>query len=125
MDRRKHCKKTLARVQAMRQSATRAEAILWRRLRDRRLDGFKFRRQHPFGGYILDFYCEEGKLAIEVDGESHAKEEREGRDHGRTMALQEHGIHVLRFWNLDVTSNLRGVLEAIRRVLHERAGGGE
>jgi very-short-patch-repair endonuclease len=88
---------------------TDAERTLWKALRDRQLDGHKFRRQHPIGPYILDFFCEERRLAIEVDGGQHTAE----RDAPRTAWLAGHGIRILRFWNNDVLNNLPGVLETI------------
>ena len=70
-------------AQKLRKNQTRTEARLWARLRDRRLGGFKFRRQYPIGGYILDFYCPETHLAIELDGGGHAKDEQKEYDKKR------------------------------------------
>jgi hypothetical protein len=77
------------------------------------LDGLKFRRQHPCRGFILDFYCHEKRLAIEVDGSGHAKPEQQGYDQARTAALAEEEITVLRFWNDEVLQDLQGVVERI------------
>jgi very-short-patch-repair endonuclease len=95
----------------LRGKMTDAERKLWAALRDRRLDGIKFRRQHPLGPYVFDFFSEVQKLAIEVDGGQHT--ERAARDIQRTEWLEEHGCRVMRFWNNDVLSNLSGVLTEI------------
>ncbi len=100
-----------ARARALRKGATRAEQRLWRHLRDRRLGGFKFRRQHPLGPYVLDFYCEDQGLVVELDGRQHA--DRAAQDAARTAWLQARGHRVLRFWNHQVNDTLEGVLETI------------
>ena len=97
----------------LRQNATDAENLLWRLLRDRQLNGAKFRRQHPVGPFILDFYCDEFKLAIELDGGGHAEEKQKLYDEQRTMVLEGEGIRVLRFWNNDVLTKTEAVLEVI------------
>jgi very-short-patch-repair endonuclease len=84
--------------------------LLWQKLRNRQL-GADFRRQHPAGSFILDFYCPALRLAIELDGGQHANESK--RDQERDAWLAQRGVTVLRFWNSDVTDNLGGVLEAI------------
>src|ERR1051325_6228454 len=97
----------------LRKQATEAEKRLWRHLRSRRLAAFKFRRQHPIGDRILDFFCAEAKLAIELDGSGHARHLGEVSDLERELELYEKGIRVLRFSNRAVMSNLDGVLNAI------------
>jgi very-short-patch-repair endonuclease len=94
----------------LRRRTTDAERVLWKALRSSQLDGLKFRRQHPAGPYILDFFCEQLSLAVEVDGGQHSIE----ADATRTRALAVHGIRIVRFWNNDVLTNLPGVLETIR-----------
>ena len=96
---------------------TDAERKLWSALRDRQIDGLKFRRQHPIGPYVLDFLCEERLLAVELDGGQHTAE----KDAARTAWLADHGVRVIRFWNNDVLTNLPGVVEMIR----QEAGKGE
>jgi very-short-patch-repair endonuclease len=86
------------------------EQKLWFALRGAQL-GASFRRQHPVGPYVLDFYCSAVRLAVELDGDEHAS--REGRDAVRTRFLNGRGIHVIRFSNRDVWTNLDGVREAI------------
>jgi very-short-patch-repair endonuclease len=90
---------------------TDVERLLWLRLRDRRLNGAKFRRQVPFGPYILDFVCMESKLVIELDGGQHA--EQGTYDDARTEFLRTQGYRVLRFWNNELLENEQGVLAAI------------
>jgi very-short-patch-repair endonuclease len=99
----------------LRRRSTEAEKALWRRLRNRQLDGFKFRRQQIIGAYIVDFVSLEDKFVIEVDGGQHAWEKDKDRE--RDGWLQEQGFRVLRFWNNDVLENLEGVLERIEALL--------
>jgi very-short-patch-repair endonuclease len=107
-------------AQSMRKSPTPAEGILWQVVRHRRLAGYRFRRQHPFGPYILDFYCAVARLVVELDGDSHL--EREQHDRQRDDYLREQGIHVLRIPNSLVYEEKEGVLEMIARMCAERAG---
>lgn len=101
----------------LRRNQTDAEKLLWQILRSRNLNGFKFRRQHPVGGYILDFYCHEARLAIELDGGGHNTEEQFLYDTERTKVLLGADIKVVRFWNHDVLNSLESVLEEIYRHL--------
>ncbi|BBA35440.1 uncharacterized protein sS8_3503 [Methylocaldum marinum] len=102
--------KQLAR--ALRKQQTDAEKLLWSRLRNRQLQGCKFRRQQPIGPYIADFLSLEPKLIIELDGGQHT--EQQEQDNQRTRYLQALGYRVLRFWNHEVLNDLDAVLEAIR-----------
>ncbi len=95
----------------MRKDSTDAESYLWQLLRDRRLCGYKFRRQHPVGRYILDFYCEQAKLAIELDGGQH--QEQDAYDDQRTAQLNSAGIKVIRFWDNEILTQPEQVLEDI------------
>lgn len=104
-------------AKALRQQATRAEALLWQRLRARSLRGQKFRRQHPIGPYIVDLVCLARQLVIEIDGGHHDRPTEEKS--ARTAHLQGLGFRVLRFWNTDVIDSLEGVLEAIAEALSE------
>ncbi len=97
----------------LRKEQTDAERLMWALLRDRRLAGFKFRRQHPVEPYVLDFYCHEARLAIEIDGGQHNEPDARLHDEQRTAALVSQGIHVLRFWNNDVLNNTESVLQTI------------
>lgn len=90
---------------------TPAETLLWDHLRNRRLSGLKFRRQHPLGPFVVDFYCAEHRLAVEIDGEIHR--EQVGRDTARTKQLQDHNYRVIRFSNDQVLSDPKSVLDRI------------
>jgi very-short-patch-repair endonuclease len=98
----------------MRSEPAPAEERLWKRLRDRQLNGLKFRRQYPVLNYIADFYCAECRLIIELDGDSHS--EREEYDAQRTKELQQAGFAVIRFSNVDVFEHFDNVMEEILRV---------
>ena len=95
----------------LRSRMTDAEALLWMLLRNRRIAGAKFRRQHPEGRYILDFYCDEKKLGIELDGGQHG--EAVEYDQQRDDWLQIQGIRMLRFWNNQMLTETEAVMEAI------------
>lgn len=90
---------------------TNVERLLWQRLRDRQLGGYKFRRQHPIGPFFVDFVCLEKKLVIEVDGGQHAKNVE--ADVKRSYYLKERGYRVLRFWNNEVLEESESVLSVI------------
>jgi very-short-patch-repair endonuclease len=94
---------------SLRRQPTDAERLLWQRLRGEQL-GAKFRRQHPYLGYVLDFVCLERKLVIEVDGSQHAESET---DEKRDRDLRASGFRVLRFWNNEVITQTDAVLERI------------
>jgi len=86
-------------------------------LRDRRFDSLKFRRQHPCGPYFLDFFCEELKLAIELDGGQHGEEDQQQHDSRRDAYLRSQGITVMRVWNSRLRENAEGVRFRIREVI--------
>ena len=96
----------------LRKNLTEAERALWKHLRARQMNGFKFRRQAPIGRYVVDFVCYEKRLVIEVDGGQHALSEK---DAVRDEWLKQQGFSVLRYWNNDVLKNTDAVLEVIRR----------
>jgi very-short-patch-repair endonuclease len=99
------------RARELRQPQTPAEERLWRLLRDRRLSGYKFRRQHPIGGFIVDFYCAACHLVVEVDGDSHVVQAE--YDRARTDWLVDKGHTVVRFTNHEVHEAPEAVLETI------------
>jgi very-short-patch-repair endonuclease len=101
----------------LREKQTDAEKALWMRLRNRQLEGVKFRRQQPIGPHIVDFASFERKLVIEIDGGQHNEEEIAQRDEQRTIWLKERGYQTTRFWNNEVLMNPEGVLESIREAL--------
>ena len=89
------------------------ERLLWAQLKGRQLEGFKFRRQHPFEPYVLDFYCHSKKLAIEVDGESHSMGDQPVRDARKDGFLKKHGIRVLRVSAEDAFREMNAVVLTI------------
>ena len=93
---------------------TPAERKLWARLRYRQLDGLHFRKQHPVGRFIVDFYCAKARLVIEIDGDTHAEPDQAEYNQARTMWLETQGYRVIRFQNAEVHKQLESVLEAIR-----------
>jgi len=98
-------------ARGLRKRSTDAEQLVWQHLRDRRLGGFKFRRQHPIGRYIVDFVCTECRLVVELDGSQHMVNLT--ADEKRTRDLAQAGYRVLRFWDNDVLRNTDAVLAAI------------
>jgi very-short-patch-repair endonuclease len=104
-------KHNVVAAKRLRRDQTDAERKLWFQLRDRRLDGLKFKRQVPIYNYVVDFCCTDARLIIELDGGQHVA--RQEADVVRTKKLEELGYLVLRFWNNDVLSNVDGVLETI------------
>lgn len=107
---------TEKRARSLRRQMSLPEVVLWEQLRGGRLDGLRFRRQHPLGAYILDFYCPAVRLAVEVDGAAHAFADRAAHDAARGRRLGQRGIRVLRFDAADVLNDdtLEGVLATIR-----------
>jgi len=99
----------------MRREPTEPERLLWSRLRDRRLGGYKFRRQHPIGAFVADFACVECRLIVEADGGRHVDSEY---DVYRSKWLHTQGWQVIRFWNNEVRENPNGVADAILLALH-------
>ena len=99
----------------LRKSQTEAEKALWEVLRSRRYDGLKFRRQHPVNQFILDFYCHEYLLGIEVDGSVHESDEAKEYDRNRTAVLEDLGLTIIRFKNEEVLADLSKVLAEIRK----------
>lgn len=114
--------RTFDRAKELRRTMSRPEIKLWLCLRRSQLDGLKFRRQHPVGPWILDFYCDEAKLAVEVDGQGHESDARHGMDQRRTDWLADKGIRVVRVTAQLVLGDMEAVLDTIRwaaRASHE------
>ncbi len=105
------------RARVMRKHPTPAEAILWQRLRHRRVGGYHFRRQHPVVRYIVDFYCAEAKLVVEVDGSVHDEPGHDEYDVERQAFLEELGLRVLRFHNCEVLQGIDEVVKVIADTL--------
>ncbi|MEZ5893442.1 MAG: endonuclease domain-containing protein [Parvularculaceae bacterium] len=106
-------RKTTERAQRLRREPTPAERKLWTRLKAKQLNGLQFRRQHPIGPFIVDFYCAALKLAIEIDGDSHGNDEAQRRDEKRSAFIASKGVRLIRFWNSDIHERLDGVLADI------------
>jgi len=104
------------RARRLRRNATDAERLIWARLRGRRFAGYKFKRQVPIAGFVVDFVAPQAKLIIEIDGGQHAARIEE--DRLRTEELERFGYRIVRFWNHDVLNNIEGVFEALVQELH-------
>jgi very-short-patch-repair endonuclease len=111
----------LQTARALRCTMTDAEQLVWYCLRRKQLGGFRFRRQHPIERFVLDFYCSEAKLAIELDGGQHNEPDAKARDEERTDFLTAYEIEVLRFWNNEVFTDLEAMLQKIYEALLKRA----
>ncbi len=109
--------RVIAKAQQFRIDARWAEKLLWHHLRNYKMAGYKFRRQQPFDRYVLDFYCPEKGLGIEVDGREHGELESIRHDQIRDKYLRARGVRILRFWNFQLRNNLEGVLQRIRMEL--------
>lgn len=105
------------RARELRQEMTQAEVVLWARLRNRGLGSLKFRRQHPIGSFVVDFYCDRFQLVVEIDGAVH--DGQQARDEARTAWLTERGYQIVRFRNEEVLENLSAVLEKILAACRE------
>jgi very-short-patch-repair endonuclease len=111
-----------SKLRPLRRPQTREERQLWQALRGRHFAGFKWRRQHPHGGYRLDFYCPEARLAVELDGFHHGLAEQTRHDEARAALLAQEGIEVLRFWNHQWRGNQEGCLLEIWNAVQGRTG---
>jgi very-short-patch-repair endonuclease len=99
------------RSRGLRKESTTPERVLWGMLRNRRFGGLKFRRQVPFGPYVVDFYCAKHQLIVELDGQTH--DGQQDRDQKRTAFLESRGLHVIRVTNSQLASNPEGVAHFI------------
>jgi len=107
---------TKSKATALRKSMTKAETTLWKKLRMNQIDGLHFRKQHPYGMYIIDFYCDKAMLTIEVDGEIHKT--RNMYDSERTIYLESTGLKVIRFTNEDILNRIELVISEIRKAIN-------
>jgi very-short-patch-repair endonuclease len=107
-------------AKALRKRMTPAEKLLWVNLRNRKLSGLKFRRQHPINIFVADFYCHEKRLVVEVDGGIHLRKEQQAYDTNRTWALNELGIEVFRFTNEEILHSMIDVLKKIKMFCENR-----
>ncbi|RRR67856.1 MAG: endonuclease domain-containing protein [Candidatus Viridilinea halotolerans] len=106
-----------ARARELRQAPTAAETLVWEALRHRRLDGWKFRRQHPIGHFIVDFCCIEQRVVVEVDGGIHHDDDQIAYDHARTAALHTAGYRVIRLMNDQIDNDAETVWQMLRAAL--------
>ncbi len=113
--------KQTAIARTLRKHDTWAEKLVWRWLRDRRFSAYKFRRQHPFGSHVLDFFCVEAFLDIELDGGQHGHPGRQKKDAERDRWLEARGVKVLRFWNSRLRREKEVIRNSIWQCLQERA----
>jgi very-short-patch-repair endonuclease len=111
--------RSLKRARILRRSLTLPEIILWDQLRKKRQGEARFRRQHPLGPYVLDFYCDQARLAVEVDGQVHDMGDNPSRDARRDAWLARQGVTTLRILATDVLNNLEGVLYEINAAVRE------
>ena len=102
-----------AAAKKLRANTTAHERTLWRALKELPIDGTHFRRQAPIGPYVVDFFCPAKRLIVELDGGHHSEDATAKRDSERQAWLEQEGYRVIRFWNSDVISDLRAVLEKI------------
>jgi len=110
---------TFNNAKFLRQNQTEAENLLWSMLRNKKLKGFKFRRQHPISNFVADFYCAERKLIVELDGAMHNSIEGRSYDKARTKFLNNSKVSVIRFKNQEVIKNIDKVLREILNVLEK------
>lgn len=110
----------MKRARFLRNAMTPSENILWQHLRKKRLSGILFRRQHPISNFIVDFYCHEARLVIEIDGDIHNQQENKEYDENRTFELEKFGLKVIRFSNDDINNNITKVLEILEGEIRDR-----
>lgn len=113
------------RARELRRNQTNTEKLLWNKIRNRQLKGYKFRRQHPLSIYIVDFYCHEARLIVELDGPIHELKGNKDNDKERTRRLNLLGLEVMRFRNEEVEININEVLRKIGAFLPNPSPNGE
>ena len=110
---------SFTKAQFLRRNETKAEKLLWEKLRNNQLEGLKFRRQHPVNIYIADFYCHKFKLIIELDGDYHNQEEQKQKDEVRTEVLGLNDLKIIRFKNEEVEQDINQVLITIKNKIEQ------
>ena len=110
---------SFSKAQLLRRNETKAEKLLWEKLRNNQLEGLKFRRQHPVNIYIADFYCHKFKLIIELDGDYHNQEEQKQKDEVRTEVLRLNDLKIIRFKNEEVERDINQVLTTIKNKIEQ------
>ncbi|HJW28862.1 MAG TPA: endonuclease domain-containing protein [Saprospiraceae bacterium] len=109
-----------ARAKQLRKNMTEAETILWSALRNRKFHGLKFRRQHPLDNYVVDFYCHQFRLVVEVDGRHHGEKVTAFEDQEKTNQLESQGITVIRYTNAEIINHLDYVLNDLQNRLKKQ-----
>jgi very-short-patch-repair endonuclease len=107
----------IKRAAILRANTTPAEDALWKKINRSQLYDLRFKRQHPIGKFIVDFYCSKLSLVIEVDGDVHDLPDVAERDEGREIELKKYGLRVLRFTNEEVLNNIDSVVESIKQFI--------
>lgn len=107
------------RRKLLRHTSPPAEQLLWQHLRGKKINSFKFRRQHGIGNFVVDFYCPKARLAIEIDGPTHIGRDAEEDDEERAQIIKEANIRILRFSNSEIYSEIKAVLTRIKEALAE------
>jgi very-short-patch-repair endonuclease len=107
------------RARTFRSNMTKAEELLWSRVRNKQLDNYPFYRQKVIGGYIVDFYCPKGKLVVELDGNQHDNPEQKENDKVRDLFMLSQGLKTLRFRNQEVLNNINNVTKLIQQNMHK------
>ncbi|MBM2817075.1 MAG: hypothetical protein HW421_3837 [Ignavibacteria bacterium] len=115
----KYNKNLKENARRLRKNLTKAEVVLWLKLKNKQLNGLQFYRQKPIGNYIVDFYCSKAKLVLELDGGQHYSDEGKSLDEVRNKFLDSVGLKVLRFSNNDVMNNIEGVIKKIESTFIE------
>jgi len=114
----------IARARKLRREMSLPEVLLWQGLKGGRLEGWKFRRQHPAGPYVLDFYCPEVQLAVEIDGYAHETEDRPERDRLRDLRLAERGVRTLRIAAFEVLASVDDALATVLAAIEDTSPSG-
>ena len=109
--------KIFENAKLLRNNMTAAEQKLWNELNTKKINGYRFKAQHPISKYIADFYCHKAKLVIEIDGDIHNNEDVKERDEGRTFEIEDLGIKIIRFTNIQIMNNIEEVISKIKENL--------
>src|SRR5258706_7435571 len=104
---------SFSKARALRRNTTESEKLLWKKISGNKLSGYRFKRQHPIGYYIVDFYCHKARLVVELDGDYHNHAEQKIYDKLRTEELMDFGLTVLRFSNEEVRNRIENVIKRI------------
>lgn len=106
---------TFQKAKMLRANMTSQEKLLWEELKGNKVDGLRFKSQHPIDTFIADFYCHKLHLVIEIDGDSHNSNDQKEYDEGRTYDMEKHGIRTLRFTNQEIENDVPSVIRSIKK----------